>query len=103
MILADTRRLADCFASVDYFERHSTPFVVAVNRFNDAPHHPTRTMSGSRSTSTRARPRRLTRATGNRSRTRADPHLVRRMLTQTSPAAEYQSAPLPARSTPAAG
>ncbi len=41
VVLADTRRLADCFASVDYFERHGTPFVVAVNRFDDAPHsHP---------------------------------------------------------------
>jgi signal recognition particle receptor subunit beta len=30
VIMADTRRLADCFASVDYFERRGTPFVVAV-------------------------------------------------------------------------
>lgn len=29
VILADTRRLADCFPSVDYFERRGTPFVVA--------------------------------------------------------------------------
>ncbi len=41
VILADTRRLADCFASVDYFERHGTPFVVAVNCFDDAPHYDT--------------------------------------------------------------
>jgi uncharacterized protein len=39
VVLADTRRLADCFASVDYFEQHSTPFVVAVNCFDDAPHY----------------------------------------------------------------
>jgi signal recognition particle receptor subunit beta len=37
VVLADTRRLEDCFASVDYFERHGTPFVVAVNCFDDAP------------------------------------------------------------------
>ncbi|MGP3958775.1 GTP-binding protein [Nonomuraea sp. 3N208] len=37
VILADTRRLADCFPSVDYFERRSTPFVVAVNCFEGAP------------------------------------------------------------------
>jgi len=37
VVLADTRRLADCFASVDYFEQHETPFVVAVNCFDDAP------------------------------------------------------------------
>ena len=39
VVLADTRRLADCFASVDYFERHGTPFVVAVNCFDDAPRY----------------------------------------------------------------
>jgi signal recognition particle receptor subunit beta len=33
VVLADTRRLADCFPSVDYFERRGTPFVVAVNCF----------------------------------------------------------------------
>lgn len=33
VILADTRRLADCFAAVDFFERRETPFVVAVNTF----------------------------------------------------------------------
>jgi signal recognition particle receptor subunit beta len=36
VVLADTRRLADCFAAIDYFERHGTPFVVAVNCFDDA-------------------------------------------------------------------
>jgi signal recognition particle receptor subunit beta len=33
VVLADTRRLADCFPSVDYFERRGTPFIVAVNCF----------------------------------------------------------------------
>jgi signal recognition particle receptor subunit beta len=37
VVLADTRRLADCFPSVDYFERRGTPFLVAVNCFEDAP------------------------------------------------------------------
>jgi hypothetical protein len=37
VILADTRRVADCFASIDYFERNGTPFVIAVNCFDDAP------------------------------------------------------------------
>jgi signal recognition particle receptor subunit beta len=36
VVLADTRRLADCFSSVDYFERRGTPFVVAVNCFDGA-------------------------------------------------------------------
>ena len=39
VVLADTRRLADCFASVDYFEQHGTPFVVAVNCFDGAPRY----------------------------------------------------------------
>src|SRR3989441_11979915 len=33
VVLADTRRLADCFPSVDYFEKHHVPFVLAVNCF----------------------------------------------------------------------
>jgi uncharacterized protein len=36
VVVADTRRLADCFPSVDYFERRGTPFVVAVNCFDGA-------------------------------------------------------------------
>ena len=39
VVLADTRRLAGCFASVDYFEQHGTPFLVAVNCFDGAPHY----------------------------------------------------------------
>jgi uncharacterized protein len=36
VVLADTRRLADCFPSVDYFERRQIPFVVGVNCFDGA-------------------------------------------------------------------
>jgi uncharacterized protein len=36
VVMADTRRLADSFPSVDYFERRSLPFVVAVNCFDGA-------------------------------------------------------------------
>ncbi|GAB3854982.1 ATP/GTP-binding protein [Micromonospora andamanensis] len=36
VVLADTRRLADCFPSVDYFERARLPFIVAVNCFENA-------------------------------------------------------------------
>jgi len=36
VVLADTRRLTDCFPSVDYFERRGTPFLVAVNCFEGA-------------------------------------------------------------------
>jgi signal recognition particle receptor subunit beta len=36
VVLADTRRLADCFPSVDYFEERGTPFIVAVNCFDNA-------------------------------------------------------------------
>jgi uncharacterized protein len=36
VILADTRRVADCFASIDYFERNGIPFIIAVNCFDGA-------------------------------------------------------------------
>ena len=36
VVLADTRRLPDCFPSVDYFEKHHVPFVVGVNCFDGA-------------------------------------------------------------------
>ena len=36
IVLADTRRLADCFPAVDYFERRGLPFLVALNEFEDA-------------------------------------------------------------------
>jgi uncharacterized protein len=37
VVMADTRRVADCFASIDYFERNDIPFIVAVNCFEGAP------------------------------------------------------------------
>jgi len=37
VVMADTRRVADCFASIDYFERNGTPFIIAVNCFDGAP------------------------------------------------------------------
>lgn len=40
VVMADERRLADCFAAVDYFEARNVPFVVAVNRFDGVLRHP---------------------------------------------------------------
>lgn len=40
VVLADTRRLTDCFSCVDYFERRRMPFVVAVNYFDGARRFP---------------------------------------------------------------
>jgi uncharacterized protein len=37
VILADVRRLDDCFPSVNYFETLRLPFVVAINCFDDSP------------------------------------------------------------------
>jgi signal recognition particle receptor subunit beta len=37
IVLADTRRLTDCFGAIDFFEQRGTPFVVAVNCFDNAP------------------------------------------------------------------
>jgi len=36
VVLADTRRLADCFPSIGYFEQRGIPFVVGVNCFDGA-------------------------------------------------------------------
>ncbi|MFB7371465.1 ATP/GTP-binding protein [Streptomyces sp. NPDC056222] len=36
VVLADTRRLQDCFSAVDFFERRGIGFVVAVNEFDGA-------------------------------------------------------------------
>ncbi|MEU8262412.1 ATP/GTP-binding protein [Micromonospora sp. NPDC048999] len=36
VVLADTRRLADSFPSIDYFEQRGIPFVVGVNCFDGA-------------------------------------------------------------------
>ncbi|MFG2594058.1 ATP/GTP-binding protein [Streptomyces sp. NPDC048438] len=44
VVLADTRRLEDCFAAVDYFERRGIPFTVAVNLFEGAEQFPTETV-----------------------------------------------------------
>jgi uncharacterized protein len=44
VVLADTRRLADSFPSIDYFERRGMPFVVAVNCFDEARRYPLDTL-----------------------------------------------------------
>jgi hypothetical protein len=36
VVLVDTRRLADCFAAVDFFESRGIDFLVAVNEFDGA-------------------------------------------------------------------
>ena len=40
VVLADTRRLADSFVALDYFETRNTPFVVGVNHFAGSYHYP---------------------------------------------------------------
>jgi uncharacterized protein len=37
VVLADVRRLDDCFASVNYFEKMGLTFAIALNCFDDAP------------------------------------------------------------------
>jgi signal recognition particle receptor subunit beta len=39
IVLADTRRLQDCFAAVEFFERRGVNFLVAVNQFDGAFHY----------------------------------------------------------------
>src|SRR2546422_3885184 len=40
VVLADTRRLGDSFAAIDYFERRHIPFTIAVNCFDGAERYP---------------------------------------------------------------
>ncbi|MGX4689851.1 GTP-binding protein [Streptomyces sp. JNUCC 63] len=35
VVMADTRRLKDCFPALDYFESCGLPYIVAVNHFDD--------------------------------------------------------------------
>ncbi|MDX5563384.1 ATP/GTP-binding protein [Streptomyces sp. ID05-04B] len=46
VVLADTRRLGECFAAVDYFERRSIPFLVAVNCFEGSARYPEQDVRG---------------------------------------------------------
>jgi len=39
VVLADTRRLADCFPALDYFESTGLPYTVAVNQFEGTPEY----------------------------------------------------------------
>jgi signal recognition particle receptor subunit beta len=39
IVLVDTRRLADSFSSIDFFEDRKVPYVVAVNLFDQADRH----------------------------------------------------------------
>jgi uncharacterized protein len=40
VVLIDTRRPADAFPAIDFFEDRGIPFVVAVNQFDGAARHP---------------------------------------------------------------
>lgn len=40
VVLVDTRRLADSFSSIEFFELRRIPYVVAVNQFEGAPCYP---------------------------------------------------------------
>jgi signal recognition particle receptor subunit beta len=39
VVLADTRRLEECYPAIDYFERRGVPFIVGLNRFEGTPDH----------------------------------------------------------------
>src|SRR6266487_1704576 len=39
VVLVDTRRLADAFASIDFFEDRQLPYVIAINCFDGMLHH----------------------------------------------------------------
>ncbi|HEX3779970.1 MAG TPA: ATP/GTP-binding protein [Pseudonocardiaceae bacterium] len=39
VVLVDTRRLADAFAAIDFFDDRNLPYIVAINRFEGMLHH----------------------------------------------------------------
>src|SRR3954447_4761822 len=39
VVLVDTRRLADCFAAIDFFEHRRLPYLVAINCFEGVQYH----------------------------------------------------------------
>jgi hypothetical protein len=39
VVLVDTRRLADCFPAIDYFENSGLPFIIALNGFDGQQPH----------------------------------------------------------------
>jgi signal recognition particle receptor subunit beta len=39
VVLVDTRRLADCFAAIDFFEHRRLPYLVAINCFDGVQLH----------------------------------------------------------------
>jgi signal recognition particle receptor subunit beta len=46
VVLADTRRLSDCFPAVDFFEDRGIPFIVAVNCFDGFRSHTPESIGG---------------------------------------------------------
>jgi hypothetical protein len=40
IVLVDTRRLADSFGAIDYFEERSLPYIVGMNCFEGVPQYP---------------------------------------------------------------
>jgi signal recognition particle receptor subunit beta len=39
VVLADTRRLTDCFSAIDFFENRQLPYLIGVNCFDGAPRY----------------------------------------------------------------
>src|SRR5678809_523961 len=39
VVLVDTRRLADCFSSIDFFESRNVPYLIAINCFDGNQYH----------------------------------------------------------------
>lgn len=46
IVLVDTRRLEDCFSTIDYLEGRGVPFIVAVNVFADTKTYPAADVRG---------------------------------------------------------
>ncbi len=70
VVLIDTRRLADSFAAIDYFENRGLPFIVAHNLFDGVRSHAPTTFARRWPCAARCRWSPAMPATGNRPRPR---------------------------------
>jgi hypothetical protein len=96
VVMADTRRLADCFAAVDYFENRATPFLVAVNCFDGAPAYRTEDVRIALDLDQET-PVVLCDARRRESVKKVLITLVRHAIAKSGANPEYQGRPLPAR------
>ena len=62
VVMVDTRRLADCFAAIDFFEHRRLPYLIAINCFDGMQYHTAHDVRDALAISSRRAGRRVRRA-----------------------------------------